>query len=130
MGILSTSDRSGQASLQPDITPTHQPSMSISSWFSSSSPSPSPSSSPASSQALTPSTSTEPVVKASVNKFVSEKNPEGVKPCCACPETKKARDDCFLKYGSNIDEDGESRAKCQDIVARHRECMRSYGFNV
>lgn len=50
--------------------------------------------------------------------------------CCACPETKKARDDCFLKYGSNVDDDGESSAKCRDIVEKHRECMRSYGFNV
>jgi cytochrome c oxidase assembly protein subunit 17 len=50
--------------------------------------------------------------------------------CCACPETKKARDDCFLMYGSNIDEDSESKAKCKDIVQRHRECMANLGFKV
>ncbi|KAK9898922.1 hypothetical protein P389DRAFT_188291 [Cystobasidium minutum MCA 4210] len=106
--------------------------MSISSLFSGS-PSSSNASTPASSPTgqLTPATSQEPVVKASVNpKLVSEKNPQGIKPCCACPETKKLRDDCFLKYGSNIDEDSESKEKCKSIVEKHRECMRGFGFNV
>ena len=50
--------------------------------------------------------------------------------CCACPETKKARDDCFLKFGSNADDSADSGAQCKDIVERHRQCMRSLGFNM
>jgi cytochrome c oxidase assembly protein subunit 17 len=50
--------------------------------------------------------------------------------CCACPETKKARDDCFLLYGSNADESSTSADKCKEIVDRHLECMRGLGFNM
>lgn len=50
--------------------------------------------------------------------------------CCACPDTKKLRDDCFLRYGSNVDDEGESRDKCRDIVEAHKRCMRGLGFNV
>lgn len=50
--------------------------------------------------------------------------------CCACPETKKARDDCFLLHGSNADSSSDSQDKCREIVAQHRACMRKLGFNV
>ncbi|EEB90264.1 hypothetical protein MPER_11547 [Moniliophthora perniciosa FA553] len=36
-------------------------------------------------------------------------NPQGLKPCCACPQTKSARDDCIMKYGSEADE------KCHEL---------------
>ncbi|GAA6003276.1 hypothetical protein JCM10207_001838 [Rhodosporidiobolus poonsookiae] len=61
---------------------------------------------------------------------LNPRNPEGHKPCCACPETKKARDDCFLLHGSNADSDAGASDKCKDIVAQHRACMRNLGFNV
>ncbi|BGP53639.1 hypothetical protein JCM8202_003591 [Rhodotorula sphaerocarpa] len=64
------------------------------------------------------------------NPKLNPRNPDGLKPCCACPETKKARDDCFLQYGSNADDAADSGAACRDIVERHRQCMRSLGFNV
>ncbi|GAA6042236.1 hypothetical protein JCM8097_005110 [Rhodosporidiobolus ruineniae] len=64
------------------------------------------------------------------NPALNPRNPEGHKPCCACPETKKARDDCFLKFGSNADSDADSADKCKEIVEAHRQCMRSLGFNV
>ncbi|EIW60946.1 copper metallochaperone COX17 [Trametes versicolor FP-101664 SS1] len=52
-------------------------------------------------------------------------NPKGLKPCCACPETKSARDDCFLKTdGAEADE------KCRELVQRHIACMRGLGFKV
>lgn len=44
--------------------------------------------------------------------------------CCACPETKSARDDCFLKHGE------EATERCKWLVKSHIECMRSYGFKV
>jgi cytochrome c oxidase assembly protein subunit 17 len=45
----------------------------------------------------------------------------GLKPCCACPETKSARDDCIIIKG---EED------CQDLIEAHKTCMRKLGFNV
>jgi cytochrome c oxidase assembly protein subunit 17 len=45
--------------------------------------------------------------------------------CCACPETKSVRDECFLR--SSPEEAGE---KCKALVEAHKACMRSYGFKV
>ncbi|EPZ30868.1 cytochrome C oxidase copper chaperone [Rozella allomycis CSF55] len=51
----------------------------------------------------------------------NDKNPENLKPCCACPDTKKKRDECvFLK--------GEE--SCKELIEAHKECLRSYGFKV
>ncbi|KAG8703968.1 hypothetical protein FRC11_010316 [Ceratobasidium sp. 423] len=52
-------------------------------------------------------------------------NPQGIKPCCACPETKSARDDCFLRYDPS-----EAPGKCADVLQKHIACMRSYGFDI
>ncbi|CEL54513.1 hypothetical protein RSOLAG1IB_07116 [Rhizoctonia solani AG-1 IB] len=52
-------------------------------------------------------------------------NPQGLKPCCACPQTKSERDDCFLRYDPS-----EAPSKCADVLQKHIACMRSYGFNV
>jgi len=43
------------------------------------------------------------------------------KPCCACPETRKPRDEC-------IGEKGEEA--CGDLIEAHRQCMLSMGFRV
>ena len=45
--------------------------------------------------------------------------------CCACPQTKSARDDCFLRYDSS-----EATEKCKELVQAHIACMRGYGFKV
>lgn len=45
--------------------------------------------------------------------------------CCACPQTKSLRDDCFLR--SNPD---SAQADCREFIEKHKECMRSYGFKV
>ena len=71
-------------------------------------------------------------------------NPQGLKPyvvylnkaclcieliythrCCACPNTKSARDDCFLRYDSS-----EATEKCKDLVQAHMTCMRNLGFKI
>jgi cytochrome c oxidase assembly protein subunit 17 len=70
-------------------------------------------------------------------------NPQGLKPyaprlfpcthpcssddcsCCACPQTKSARDDCFLKFDGS-----ESDEKCKELVQAHLACMRGLGFNI
>ncbi|KAJ3979700.1 cytochrome C oxidase copper chaperone-domain-containing protein [Lentinula detonsa] len=58
------------------------------------------------------------------NPKVNPLNPEGLKPCCACPQTKSARDGCFLKYGPEADEN------CKELVQNHLACMRSLGFKI
>ncbi|KZV63851.1 hypothetical protein PENSPDRAFT_197635 [Peniophora sp. CONT] len=52
-------------------------------------------------------------------------NPKGLKPCCACPDTKSKRDACFLEH----DGDNASQA-CQEVVQAHLTCMRNLGFNL
>lgn len=50
--------------------------------------------------------------------------PEGqkkLKPCCACPETKKARDECIITKGED---------HCGELIEAHKQCMRSLGFNI
>lgn len=47
-----------------------------------------------------------------------EKN---LKPCCACPATKKLRDRCILLNGEE---------KCSEFISAHKECLRSKGFKV
>ncbi|KAI5453471.1 hypothetical protein NCC49_005946 [Naganishia albida] len=64
------------------------------------------------------------VTKAS-NPNVNPLNPEGLKPCCACPATKSLRDDCFLKTNPDT-----AQEDCREFIEKHKECMRGYGFKV
>ncbi|KAF5194591.1 cytochrome c oxidase copper chaperone-like [Thalictrum thalictroides] len=41
--------------------------------------------------------------------------------CCACPDTKKQRDECIVEHGE---------AACTKWIEAHRECLRAEGFNV
>lgn len=50
----------------------------------------------------------------------SEEKPK-LKPCCACPETRKARDMCMVERGEE---------ECGDLIAAHRECMLKLGFKI
>ena len=43
------------------------------------------------------------------------------KMCCACPETKAARDACVGEHGP----DG-----CATLIEAHNKCLRAEGFNV
>ncbi|XP_052872029.1 cytochrome c oxidase copper chaperone [Anopheles cruzii] len=43
------------------------------------------------------------------------------KSCCACPETRKARDECILENGVE---------NCSTLIERHKQCMRNMGFNI
>lgn len=43
-----------------------------------------------------------------------------LKPCCACPETRKKRDECVLQLGSE--------EACSQYIEAHKTCLRSYGF--
>ncbi|PWA73334.1 cytochrome c oxidase copper chaperone, Cysteine alpha-hairpin motif superfamily [Artemisia annua] len=41
--------------------------------------------------------------------------------CCACPDTKKLRDECIVEHGESA---------CSKWIEAHRLCLRSEGFNV
>eukprot|EP00913_Durusdinium_trenchii_P011924 g11201.t1 len=58
----------------------------------------------------------------------SSKGPEApaakkptMKMCCACPETKAARDECITMNGEE---------KCKAFIEAHKQCLRSEGFDV
>ncbi|KAI3388879.1 hypothetical protein SNEBB_004008 [Seison nebaliae] len=51
-------------------------------------------------------------------KKVDEKK---CKPCCACPETRKIRDDCIMLNGVE---------NCSKEIEAHRACMKKMGFNI
>ncbi|EFP08365.1 hypothetical protein CRE_16226 [Caenorhabditis remanei] len=44
-----------------------------------------------------------------------------LKPCCACPETKRVRDTCIIENGEE---------NCGKLIEAHKACMRAAGFNV
>lgn len=54
-----------------------------------------------------------------VNKGAGEK--AKCKPCCACPETRKARDLCIVERGEE---------ECGPLIEAHKECMRKLGYKV
>lgn len=41
--------------------------------------------------------------------------------CCACPESKKARDECIVLNGEEA---------CKELIEAHKRCLRKEGFNV
>lgn len=45
----------------------------------------------------------------------------GKKICCACPETKAARDNCIVINGEEA---------CKSFIDVHKQCLREQGFNV
>ena len=50
-----------------------------------------------------------------------EKGKSGKGMCCACPETKEARDDCITRNGEEA---------CKELIKAHLECLRADGFNI
>ncbi|XP_056146034.1 cytochrome c oxidase copper chaperone [Lampris incognitus] len=59
------------------------------------------------------------VEHAPATQCTEEKKP--LKPCCACPETKKVRDACIIEKGEE---------NCSDLIEAHKECMRALGFKI
>lgn len=43
------------------------------------------------------------------------------KACCACPETKRIRDECVILNGEE---------NCSKEIEAHKACMREAGFNI
>jgi len=44
---------------------------------------------------------------------------EKLRPCCACPETRKPRDECIVTKGE---------AECSAEIEAHKQCMIAMGF--
>jgi len=61
----------------------------------------------------------QPAKDVKVEETPKDKKP--LKPCCACPETKKPRDACIIEKGEE---------NCQDLIEAHKKCMRDLGFNI
>ncbi|XP_024015043.1 cytochrome c oxidase copper chaperone 1 isoform X1 [Eutrema salsugineum] len=56
---------------------------------------------------------------------ISEPSKAETKPkkriCCACPDTKKLRDECIVEHGESA---------CTKWIEAHKMCLRAEGFNV
>lgn len=59
-----------------------------------------------------------PAIDASDEPAVRKPNK---KICCACPESKKARDECIVLNGEEA---------CKQFIEAHKVCLRKEGFNV
>ncbi|XP_016985550.1 cytochrome c oxidase copper chaperone [Drosophila rhopaloa] len=63
----------------------------------------------------------QPVATASSPAPASGEKPKTCKACCACPETKRARDACIVENGEE---------NCSALIEAHKKCMRDAGFNI
>ncbi|EDW37686.1 GL15625 [Drosophila persimilis] len=65
------------------------------------------------------------VAQFAASEPVAATNGGGAKPkcnaCCACPETKRARDQCMVERGEE---------NCTEQIEAHKKCMRNAGFNI
>lgn len=60
-------------------------------------------------------------ISQAVSTSASSGSEKKLKPCCACPETKRARDACIVENGEE---------NCTDLIEAHKKCMRDHGFNI
>ena len=66
--------------------------------------------------------------------------PDGkkLKPCCACPETKKVRDECIMEKVSEMCACAgllsspalQGEENCGHLIEAHKACMRYLGFKI
>lgn len=57
--------------------------------------------------------------KAKLN--TDKENKAKLKPCCACPDTRKLRDQCIFENG---EED------CFKFIEEHKKCLKDLGFQI
>ncbi|XP_045801352.1 cytochrome c oxidase copper chaperone 1-like [Trifolium pratense] len=70
--------------------------------------------------AATAATVTTALTAAATTCEVSDA-PKKKKICCACPDTKRIRDECIVEHGEDA---------CKKWIEAHRICLRAEGFNV
>lgn len=46
---------------------------------------------------------------------------DAVLPCCVCPESRKARDECIFQYGPES-------SRCTQLIEFHIKCLEQFGF--
>jgi len=63
----------------------------------------------------------QPATPSPPEEVPQPKKKPACKACCACPETKRARDDCIVRNGEE---------NCQGLIEAHKQCMRDMGFNI
>ncbi|KAF9333506.1 Cytochrome c oxidase copper chaperone [Podila minutissima] len=71
--------------------------------------------------ANTTTSSTPAAAPSTGSNVVIGKDGKPLKPCCACPETKKARDQCVFNLGEE---------NCLDMIKAHQQCLRDLGFKI
>lgn len=69
------------------------------------------------------SSTTNNTTNSSNNNNNSSLNPQGLKVCCACPETRKPRDECIIERGTDD-------ILCVKLIDAHKECLLGLGFKV
>ena len=55
------------------------------------------------------------------NEITKNTEQQKCRPCCACLETRRPRDNCLAIHG----EEG-----CTDLILAHKECMKKLGYNI
>ncbi|CAK8574466.1 unnamed protein product [Lathyrus sativus] len=75
----------------------------------------------ASSSALNQATATVTTTPTAATACEVSNPPKKKKICCACPDTKRIRDECIVEHGEDA---------CAKWIEAHRLCLRSEGFNV
>ena len=69
------------------------------------------------------STPSKPEIKRAPNGAPLNDDGTPKKMCCACPTTKKARDECVVMRG-------EESGACDGLIEAHLKCLRAEGFDV
>ncbi|CAM8971757.1 unnamed protein product [Rhodiola kirilowii] len=59
--------------------------------------------------------------KASTTAAPGQETKPKKKICCACPDTKKRRDECIVEHGEDA---------CSKWIEAHLKCLPAEGFNV
>lgn len=65
--------------------------------------------------------STSQVMEHSSNSTIAHDTKPKKRMCCACPDTKRLRDECIVEHGE---------AACKKWIEAHLQCLRMEGFNV
>lgn len=65
--------------------------------------------------------STSQVMEHSSNPSIAHDTKPKKRMCCACPDTKRLRDECIVEHGE---------AACKKWIEAHLQCLRVEGFNV
>lgn len=73
------------------------------------------------SNVATGSAAAAPVAAAPASSGAPVSPVSGLKICCACPETRKPRDECVVRFGEE---------NCADFIEAHKQCLRSQGFKI